>query len=147
MNEHFHFSKNIEEASDEDIRSQQEKVIAIEMPLIRTLDFLFDDGGIVTYEYGELTALCPMTGIQDLYTLRIQFIPDRKVPELKSLRYHLLDYRNIPILHEHLTNTIFRDFMKAVEPKHLRIELEAAVRGGFHTRVVKEGTPTHDRGK
>ena len=92
----------------------------------------------VTYEYPELTALCPMTGIQDLYTVRIIYIPKDRIPELKSLRFYLLSYRDIAILHEHLANKIFSDFKKAVRPKRLRLELEVAIRGGIKTKIVKQ---------
>ena len=138
MKEKYTFKKTIEEASNEEVRKQQEKVIQLKMPDIRTVDYLYDNGGTVTYECAELTALCPMTGIQDLYTVRIQFIPDKKIPELKSLRFYFLAYRDIPIFHEHLTHKIFDDFFKAVQPKYLRIELDVALRGGIHTKVVQE---------
>ena len=60
---------------------------------------------------------------------------------LKSLRYYFLGYRDISILHEHLAHKIFNDFKKAVSPKRLRLELDVAIRGGIHTRIVKETRP------
>jgi len=109
----------------------------LKMPEIKTLDFLYK-GGEITYEYPELIALCPMTGIPDIYTVRIIYTPDEKLPELKSLRFYFLAYKDIPILHEHLASKIFDDFKKAVKPKNLRIELDVAVRGGIRTKVVRE---------
>jgi len=135
--ENFKFKKKIEEMSKEEIRKQQKEVQKLKMPEIRTVDFLYEDGE-VTYEYDELTALCLMTGIPDLYTVRIIYTPGKKVPELKSLRFYFLAYRNIPILHEHLANKIFEDFEKAVQPKKLKLELDAAVRGGIYTKIVRE---------
>ena len=124
--------------NDDEIRTQQEEVKGLRMPQIRTLDFLYDKGGEVTYEYPELTALCPMTGIQDIYTICITYIPEKKVPELKSLREYFLAYRDVPILHEHLANKIFEDFDDAVNPRQLFIQLDVAVRGGISTTIVIE---------
>ncbi len=134
--EKFIFKKKIEEMNSEEIRKQQEKVKKMKMPKIRTVDFLYE-GGEIVYEYRELIALCPITGIPDIYTVRIIYTPDKKIPELKSLRFYFLAYKDIPILHEHLANKIFEDFKKVVKPKNLKIELEAAVRGGIHTKIIK----------
>jgi len=134
--ENFVFKKKIEEMNSEEIRKQQEKVKKMKMPEIRTVDFLYE-GGEMVYEYRELIALCPITGIPDIYTVRIIHTPDKKIPELKSLRFYFLAYKDIPILHEHLANKIFEDFKKAVKPKNLKIELNAAVRGGIHTKIIK----------
>ena len=134
--ENFVFKKKIEEMNNEEIRKQQEKVKKMKMPEIRTVDFLYE-GGEIVYEYRELIALCPITGIPDIYTVRIIHTPDKKIPELKSLRFYFLAYKDIPILHEHLANKIFEDFKKAVKPKNLKIELNAAVRGGIHTKIIK----------
>jgi len=134
--ENFIFKKKIEEMNSEEIRKQQEKVKKMKMPEIRTEDFLYE-GGEMVYEYRELIALCPITGIPDIYTIRIIHTPDKKIPELKSLRFYFLAYKDIPILHEHLANKIFEDFEEAVKPKNLKIELEAAVRGGIHTKIIK----------
>jgi len=64
------FKKKIEEISDEEIRKQQEAVKKQKMPKIRVMDFLYE-GGEIVYEYPELIALCPMTGIPDFYTVKI----------------------------------------------------------------------------
>ena len=132
------FKEKIEGMTDREIREQQEDVKGLRMPEIRTLDFLYEQGGEVTYEYPELTALCPMTGIQDIYTISITYIPRKKVPELKSLREYFLAYRDVPILHEHLANKICEDFDAAVDPKQLIIQLDVAVRGGISTTIVIE---------
>ena len=134
------FKKTIEEMAPEEVQEQQRKVKRRKMPQIETLDYLYGKACEVSYEYPELTAICPMTGLQDLYTLKITYVPDRKVPELKSLRLHLLAYRDVPILHEHLVNKIFEDFSAAVEPASLKVFLDVAVRGGIHTTVVREST-------
>jgi len=135
----FTFKEKVEEISSKEIREQQEEIKRLEMPNIRTMDFLYEDDkeSEIVYEYPELIALCPMTGIPDIYTVRIIYTPNKKVPELKSLRFYFLGYKDIPILHEHLVNKISEDFKKAVKPRELRIELDVAVRGGIKTKIIK----------
>lgn len=138
MKEQYEFKKNIEEMTPEQVARQQEIIKSAELPGIETIAFLYGEGGTVTYKTGELTALCPMTGLPDFYTLRIIYTPGPFVPELKSLKIYLLGYRNMPLLHEHLACRIFDDFFSAVKPKTLKIELTANVRGGITSTVVKE---------
>lgn len=138
MEEKHEFKKVIEEMTPEEVARQQKEIIEMETPAIDILDFLYKDGGTVTYETSELTALCPMTGLPDFYTINIAYGPDKKIPELKSLKLYITFYRNIPILHEHLATKIFDDFNEAVSPKTLKLELIAAVRGGITSSVVKE---------
>ncbi len=132
------FRDKIEKMDGAEIKRQGKRVKKLKMPKIQVIDFLYEEGGEINYEYPELIALCPMTGIPDFYTVRLIYIPGRKIPELKSLRFYFLAYKDIPVLHEHLANKIFEDFRKAVRPKKLKIELEVAVRGGIYTRIVKE---------
>ena len=132
------FRNKIEKMNEAEIKRQEERVKKLQMPKIRVIDFLYKKGGEVSYEYPELIALCPMTGIPDFYTVRIIYIPGKKIPELKSLRFHFLAYKDIPVFHEHLANKIFEDFWKTVRPKKLKVELKVAVRGGIHAMIVKE---------
>ena len=138
MSDESEFKESIEEMSDEEIRQQQERTREMEMPEIRALDYLYGREE-VTYTYPELTAMCPMTATTEIYTVRLIYRPGAKVPELKSLKYYFLAFRDVPVLHEHLAGRIFDDFNAAVEPAALRVELEAAVRGGIRTKVVKTG--------
>ena len=89
----------------------------------------------VEYEYPELTALCPMTGLPDFYTVRIIFEPEKKLPELKSLKMYFVGYRNMGILHENLANKILEDFREHVEPRWILLELYVNNRGGVYTTV------------
>jgi 7-cyano-7-deazaguanine reductase len=65
-------------------------------------------------------------------------VPDEKIPELKSLKYYFLAYRDIPVLHEHLAQKIYEDFSEAVKPEKLRVELDVSVRGGINATVTVE---------
>ncbi len=103
---------------------------------IECVEFEYPDSHtVVEYEYPELTALCPMTGLPDFYTVRIVYEPDRKLPELKSLKLYFVKFRNVGILHENLANKILEDFKDAVEPRWVMIELFVNNRGGVYTTV------------
>ncbi len=138
MAKEFKFKKVIEDMTPAQVCKQQQEIKKLNLSAIETLDFLYSDGGEVTYATDELTAVCPMTGLPDFYTLNITYIPAKLVPELKSLKLYLIDFRNLPILHEHLACRIHDDFKKTVKPKKLTVELIANTRGGIDSRVVKE---------
>ena len=42
----------------------------------------------------EFTCMCPMTGQPDFATIRIRYVPDRWLVELKSLKLYMWAYRN-----------------------------------------------------
>ena len=138
MGKKHRFTDKIEEMSSARVRKQQQDVKKMVLPEIETLDFLYADGGDVTYETDELTALCPMTGLPDHYQVAFLYTPGKRIPELKSLKIYLVAFRNVPILHEHLVCRLFDDFNRTVRPKKLRVELVASVRGGITTTMVKE---------
>lgn len=91
----------------------------------------------VQYKYPEMVALCPATGILDLYTVYIRMVPDKSIPELKSLKFYLMDYKDLPISHEHLCDKLYKEIMKVVKPLQLYIKVETAVRGGIYTDIEK----------
>ncbi len=86
----------------------------------------------------ELTALCPFSGNPDYYKIRIVYIPDKKVVELKSLKYYFVGFRNERTTHEALLNRIFEDIQEAISPKYLKIELFVNIRGGIEVTVSRE---------
>ncbi len=136
MGKEFKFTKTIEDMSNEDLIKRIKDGYEHKMPEIKAIPYI----GIeqeVTYEYPELTALCPMTGIQDLYTINIEFTPNKLIPELKSLKQYFLAFRDLPISHEYLNSKITEEFKKAVKPKELCVALDVAVRGGIKTTVMR----------
>ncbi|NPA75118.1 MAG: preQ(1) synthase [Euryarchaeota archaeon] len=104
--------------------------------VIETVEYEYPETHtVVEYEYPELTAVCPMSGLPDFYTVRIVYEPERKLPELKSLKMYFVGFRNVGILHENLANRIMEDFRVAVEPRWVLIELFVNNRGGVYTTV------------
>lgn len=84
----------------------------------------------------EFTSLCPKTGLPDYGTIRITYVPDKLIVELKSLKYYFLQYRNAGIFYETLTPLILKHLVKKVHPLEMKIEAEFTPRGGLTTKVV-----------
>ncbi len=96
----------------------------------------------ISFEAPEFTCLCPMTGQPDFATIRIQYIPDQKCVELKSLKLYLWSFRDEGAFHEEVTNQILDDLVAAVHPKSMTVEGDFYVRGGIHTVVRAEHETT-----
>ena len=86
----------------------------------------------------EFTSLCPMTGLPDFATITIRYVPDEHIVELKSLKYYLLQYRQVGIFYESLVNRILDDLVAVVEPKRMEVIGEFTPRGGIKTIVKAE---------
>ncbi len=86
----------------------------------------------------EFTCLCPRTGQPDFATLHLEYVPDRRCVELKSLKLYVWSYREEGHFHEDVTNRILDDLVRACAPRFMRLTAEFNVRGGIYTTVVAE---------
>ena len=86
----------------------------------------------------EFTCLCPMTGQPDFATLTLDYVPDKKCVELKSLKLYTWSFRNEGAFHEKVTNQILDDVVRALAPRFARLTAKWYVRGGIFTNVVAE---------
>jgi len=92
----------------------------------------------ITIDNPEFTSVCPMTGLPDFGSIVIRYIPDQLIIELKSLKYYLLQYRNVGIFYEHLTNRILDDLVDALKPKKMTVSGNFTARGGISSTVTAE---------
>jgi 7-cyano-7-deazaguanine reductase len=93
---------------------------------------------LIHMEIPEFTCLCPKTGQPDFATLVLDYIPDRKCVELKSLKLYIWSYRNEGAFHEAVTNRMLDDLAGATAPRFMRLTARFYVRGGIFTTVVAE---------
>ncbi len=93
---------------------------------------------VVTLQTEEFTCVCPATGQPDLAWLTIQYIPDKRIVESKSLKLYLWSYRNEGVFHEHVTNVILDDLISVLKPRWCKVTAEFAVRGGISITVDAE---------
>ena len=95
----------------------------------------------VSLEIPEFTCLCPRTGQPDFATIRVRYVPDQRLLELKAIKLYIWSYRNEGAFHEKVTNTIADDIVKAIQPRKLTVVGDFFVRGGIGTVV----TVTHEK--
>ena len=93
---------------------------------------------VIHMQIPEFTCLCPKTGQPDFATLGLDYIPDRKCVELKSLKLYIWSFRNEGKFHEAVTNEILSALIKATSPRFMRLTAKFFVRGGIFTTVVAE---------
>ncbi|HKO59723.1 MAG TPA: preQ(1) synthase [Pyrinomonadaceae bacterium] len=118
-----------------DIRSTPRE----EMDLYPLDTFAYEFPGrkvFINFEITEFTAICPFSDFPDFATIRIEYVPNDRCVELKSLKLYINSFRNVKIFHEHVINVILEDFVKACDPLGVKIEGDFHVRGNIKT-VVK----------
>jgi 7-cyano-7-deazaguanine reductase len=86
---------------------------------------------LVRFTSPEFTSLCPITGQPDFAHLVIDYVPDQKLVESKSLKLYLGSFRNHGAFHEECTVAIARRLMGELAPKWLRIGGYWYPRGGM----------------
>jgi len=90
----------------------------------------------IVIQLPEYTSVCPMTGLPDFGCITIKYRPDAKIVELKSLKFYLLQYRNVGIFYESLVNRILTDLVAVLEPKFMEVAGDFTSRGGITTKVA-----------
>ena len=89
-------------------------------------------------EIPEFTCLCPKTGQPDFATLVLDYVPNRRCVELKSLKLYIWSFRDEGAFHEAVTNRILDDLVRVLAPRFMRLTARFNVRGGIFTTVVAE---------
>jgi 7-cyano-7-deazaguanine reductase len=115
-----------------------EKPDSVKMSVLEPMDYKYRQKRDIDIEIEqpEFTSLCPMTGLPDFGCIIIRYIPDKKIIELKSLKYYLLQYRNVGIFYEHVVNRILDDLVVVLKPKRMEVTGEFTARGGITTTVT-----------
>jgi 7-cyano-7-deazaguanine reductase len=90
---------------------------------------------VITISQPEFTSVCPMTGLPDFGTIDIRYTPDDFIVELKSLKYYLLQFRNVGMFYEHVSNRILDDLVQVLKPKMMEVTGQFTSRGGLTTTV------------
>ena len=89
----------------------------------------------ITISQPEYSSVCPMTGLPDNGCIIIKYSPDKKIIELKSLKFYLLQYRNVGIFYEHVVNRILDDLVEVVNPLKMEVIGEFTPRGSISSKV------------
>jgi 7-cyano-7-deazaguanine reductase len=89
----------------------------------------------INISFPEFTCLCPRSGYPDFATIKINYMPDKNIIELRSLKLYLNSFRSKYISHEDVTNTIYSELMKKLRPRFLEIIGDFNPRGNVKTTV------------
>ena len=95
----------------------------------------------VTFDCPEFTSLCPITGQPDFATIRIDYIPDVKMVESKSLKIYLFSFRNHGAFHEDCVNIIMKDLIGLMDPKYIEVTGIFTARRHQHLSLCHYGRP------
>ena len=89
----------------------------------------------IRFDCEDFTSLCPITGQPDFARLRIEYVPDARCVETKSLKFYLASFRNTASFNEEISNRIMEDLVTACEPRQILVHGEFAARGGISVTV------------
>ena len=91
---------------------------------------------MVTLNCPEFTTLCPITGQPDFGTIVINYIPDVRMVESKSLKLYLFSFRNHGDFHEDVVNIILNDLIELMHPRYIEVRGLFNPRGGIAIHPV-----------
>jgi 7-cyano-7-deazaguanine reductase len=105
----------------------------------------------VAFNCPEFTSLCPITGQPDYATIYINYLPDMKMVESKSLKLYLFSFRNHGAFHEDCVNIMMKDLIKLMNPKYIEVIGKFTPRGGIsiypYCNYGRKGTMYEDMAK
>ncbi len=87
--------------------------------------------GVIHIEAPEFTSLCPKTGQPDFGAIVIDYQPDKRCLESKSLKLYLQGFRMFGEFHEACVNRIANDLVNLLDPVWLTVEGRFTPRGGI----------------
>jgi 7-cyano-7-deazaguanine reductase len=94
----------------------------------------------VRFTTDEVMSVCPVTGQPDISSLVLEYRPDRRCIESKSLKLYLWSFRDRKVFCEALAAEIAGEVMRAAEPHDVTVTLRQQPRGGIVIEAVAERT-------
>ena len=89
----------------------------------------------INISFPEFTCLCPRSGYPDFATIKINYVPDKKVVELRSLKLYLNSFRQKAVSHEEVTNLIYDALRKKLKPRSMEVVGDFNPRGNVKTII------------
>ena len=105
---------------------------AIRLDFLQTIDYSGSRQRI-SYQMNKFAAVCPFSGLPDTGIVWVDYIPQNKLAELKSLRYYFISFHNVGIYQGDVTSSIFNDLKPLLEPEELLIKTRYSTRVGIDT--------------
>jgi len=92
----------------------------------------------VRFSTDEVTSMCPVTGQPDFSRVEIDYEPDERCVESKSLKLYLWSFRDQPIFAESLAAAIAAEVERAAAPHSVKVVVTQTVRGGIVTEATAQ---------
>jgi 7-cyano-7-deazaguanine reductase len=118
---------------------RQKDIRTLKLPDIEVWENQYSDRDyVVDLTIPEFTCICPKTALPDFALIKVSYKPAKVCLELKSLKLHLVGYRQVGVFHEHLANKLIDDLVRACRPRWMRVEVIMNPRGGIGAAVIAE---------
>jgi 7-cyano-7-deazaguanine reductase len=89
----------------------------------------------INIDLPEFMCLCPRSGYPDFATLKLSYVPDKSVIELKALKLYINSFMFRHISHENSANEIFDTLYSKLKPKSMKLIADFNPRGNVHTVI------------
>ncbi len=89
----------------------------------------------INIELPEFMCLCPRSGYPDFATLKLSYVPNKKVIELKAIKLYINSFMYRHISHENSANEIYDALYNKLEPKAMKLIADFNPRGNVHTVI------------
>ncbi|RXK06588.1 preQ(1) synthase [Halarcobacter bivalviorum] len=90
---------------------------------------------VIDIELPEFMAKCPRSGYPDFATIKIKYIPNERVIELKALKLYINSFMFREVSHENSANEIFDTLYEKLQPKWMKVVADFKPRGNVHTVI------------
>lgn len=89
----------------------------------------------INIELPEFMAKCPRSGYPDFATIKLEYVPNELVIELKALKLYINSFIHQEISHEDTANVIFDTLYEKLAPRYMKVIADFKPRGNVHTVI------------
>jgi 7-cyano-7-deazaguanine reductase len=90
---------------------------------------------MINIELPEFMCVGPRSGYPDFATLKLSYMPNKKVIELKAIKLYINSFMYRHISHENSANEIYDTLYSRLEPKSMKLIADFNPRGNVHTVI------------
>lgn len=90
----------------------------------------------IDIELPEFTCKCPFSGYPDFAKIKLSYVPNEKVVELKALKLYINGFRDRYISHEESVNEILDALVEACDPLSMTVCGDFLPRGNVSTVIT-----------
>ena len=90
----------------------------------------------INIDLPEFMCMCPRSGYPDFATIKLSYVPNEKVIELKALKLYINSFMSRHVSHENSANEIYDALKSNLNPKSIKIIADFNPRGNVHTVIT-----------